>query len=121
MRSGAFSNRKILTRKAIKPDQFVLSKPSIAFIPRKALLSAFSKFIPLSEQFSHMQTNVRLELEHALLGEDVRDNFALSGVIVPIAGVEEAAVEGHERVIKVALQASVSVGVDGLEGVWVGN
>jgi hypothetical protein len=42
-------------------------------------------------------------------------------VIDPIAGVEEASVDGHERVVKVALQGSVSVGVDDLEGVWVGD
>jgi len=66
-----------------------------------------------------MQTNVRFELKDALEGEDVRDDLALPCVIGPITGVEEASVYGHERVIKVALQASVSVGVDDLEGVWV--
>ena len=68
-----------------------------------------------------MQTNARLELEHALEGEDVRDDLAFPRVVVPIAGVEETSVEGHECVVEVALQASVSVGIDDLEGVWVGD
>ena len=66
-----------------------------------------------------MQANVRFELEDALKREDVRDNLALPCVIGPITGVEEASVYGHERVIKVALQASISMGVDDLEGVRV--
>ena len=49
------------------------------------------------------------------------DDLALPRVILPIAGVEEASVDGHERVVEVALQASVSVGVDDLEGIWVGD
>ena len=68
-----------------------------------------------------MQANVRFKLEDALEGEDVRDDLALPCVIGPITGVEEASVDGHERVVKVALQGSVSVGVDNLEGVWVGD
>ena len=68
-----------------------------------------------------MQTNVRFELEDALEREDVRDDLALPGVIGPIAGIEETSVDGHERVVKIALQGSVSVSVDDLEGVWIGD
>ena len=68
-----------------------------------------------------MQTDVRFELEHILEGENVRDDLALSRVVGPVAGVEEASVDGHERVVEVALQTSVSVGVDDLERVRVGD
>ena len=68
-----------------------------------------------------MQTNVRLELEHALEGEDMRDDLAFPCVIGPIAGIEKASVDGHECVVEIALQASVPVSVDDLEGVWVGD
>jgi len=68
-----------------------------------------------------MQTDIRLELQHILEGKYMRDDLALSRVIGPIAGVEEASVDGHKRIVKVALRASVSVGVDDLEGVWIGN
>jgi hypothetical protein len=75
----------------------------------------------LSKQFFNIQTDVRFELEDALEGEDVRDNLALLCVIDPIAGVEKASVDGHERVVEITLQGSVPVGVDDLEGVWVGD
>lgn len=75
----------------------------------------------MSEQLSNVLTNVRLEFEDALEGENVRDDLALPCVIDSIAGVEEASVDGHECVVKVALQRPVSVGVDGLECVWVGD
>lgn len=75
----------------------------------------------MPEQVSDMQTNVRFELEHVLEGEDVRDDLALPCVIGPNTGIEESSVDGHERVVEIALQASVPVGVDDLEGVWVGD
>lgn len=75
----------------------------------------------MAEQFSDMVTNVRLKLEDVLEGEDMGDDLALPRVISTITGVEEASVDRHERVVEVALQASVSVGVDDLEGVWVGD
>ena len=68
-----------------------------------------------------MQANVRFKLEHALEGEDVRDDLAFPCVIGPIAGIEKSSVDGHECVVEVALQASVPVGIDGLECVWVGD
>jgi len=68
-----------------------------------------------------MQTNVRFELEHALEGEDVRDNLAFPRVIGPIAGIEKPSVDGHECVIEITLQAPVPVGVDDLEGIRVGD
>ena len=61
-----------------------------------------------------MLTNVGLKLEDALEGEDVRDDLALPRVILPIAGVEETSVDGHERIVEIALQASISMGVDDL-------
>lgn len=51
----------------------------------------------------------------------MRDDLALPRVISPITGVEEPSVDGDEGVVEVALQASVSVSVDDLEGVWVGD
>jgi len=68
-----------------------------------------------------MQANVRFELEHALEGEDVRDDLAFPGVIGPIAGIEQSSVDGHECVVEIALQASVPVGIDDLEGIRVGD
>ena len=66
-----------------------------------------------------MQTDVRFEFEDALEGEDVRDDLAFSRMVGPITGVEQPSVDGHECVVEIALQASVPVGIDDLEGVWV--
>ena len=68
-----------------------------------------------------MLADVRFELEHVLEGKDVRDDLALSCMIVPITGIEESPVDGYECVVEIALQASVPVGVDDLKGVWVGD
>ena len=51
----------------------------------------------------------------------MRNNLALPGVVSSITGVEETPVDGDKCVVEIALQASVSVGVDDLEGIWVGN
>ena len=51
----------------------------------------------------------------------MRDDLAFPCVIGPIAGIEKSSMDGHERVIEIALQASVSVGVDDLEGIRVGD
>jgi len=66
-----------------------------------------------------MQANVRFELEHALQGEDVRDDLAFPCVFGSIAGTENCSVDDHECVIEIALQAPVPVGVDDFEGAWV--
>jgi len=66
-----------------------------------------------------MQANVRFELEHALEGEDVRDDLAFPCVIGPIASIEKSSVDRDECVIEITLQASIPVSVDDLEGVWV--
>ena len=68
-----------------------------------------------------MKTDVRFEFEHALEGEDVGDDLAFPCVVDATTGVEQSAVDGHERVVEVALQGSVAVGVDDLEGVRVGD
>ena len=63
------------------------------------ILSAFSEFIPLSEQCFSVRTNVKLILEYALEGEDARDNLAFPGVLGAITVVEEIWVGGNGRVI----------------------
>ena len=68
-----------------------------------------------------MLANVGLKLEDALEGEDVGNDLALPRVILSIAGVEDTSVEGHKSIVEIALQTSVSMGVDDLEGVWVGD
>ena len=68
-----------------------------------------------------MLTDIRLELEHVLEGEDIGDDLALSCMIDPITSIEESSVNRHKCIVEVALQTSVSVGIDNLEGVWVGD
>jgi hypothetical protein len=53
--------------------------------------------------------DVGFKLKLVVEGEDVRDDLALSGVI-GCGSPEQASVDGHERVVEVALQGSVSVG-----------
>ena len=57
----------------------------------------------MCEQFSDMQADVRFELEHALGGEDVRDDLAFPCVIGPIASIEDPFVDGRECVVEIAL------------------
>ena len=59
-----------------------------------------------------METDVWLEIEDTLAGEDVRDGLALSRVGVSVAGVGESLVDGLERVVEITFEGSVSVGVD---------
>ena len=68
-----------------------------------------------------MKPNVRLKLEDALEGEDVRNNLALPGMVISVAGVEETPMDGDKCIVEIALQTSVSMGVDDLEGIWVGD
>jgi len=68
-----------------------------------------------------MLTDIRFELQYALEREDVRNNLALSRMLGPVTSVEEASVDGHECVVEVALQGSVPMSIDDLEGVWVGD
>jgi len=73
----------------------------------------------LCKQFSDMQTDVRFELEHALQGEDVRDDLAFPCVIGPITGIENSSMDDHECVVEIAFQASAPRAIDDLECVWV--
>ena len=68
-----------------------------------------------------MKPNVRLKLEHALEGEDVRHDLAFPGVIGSIAGVEETSVDDDKCIIEIAFQDSVSMSVDDLESIRVGD
>ena len=63
-----------LTREGIVPDPL---ETSLGFHTQKTLLSAFSEFVPLSDQCFGVKTNVRLILKYALEGEDVRDHLVL--------------------------------------------
>ena len=77
----------------------------------------------MSEQFHNMLTDVRFELEYVLEREDVGDDLALSCMIGSITGIEDAEplVDGRECIVEIALQSSVPMGVDNLEGVWIGD
>ena len=119
---GGLNRTCLLTWKAIKPNPSVSSEPStFALLARETLLSALSEFVPLSEQFHNMLTDVRFELEYALEGEDVGDDLALSCMIGSITGSEDVGVDGREYVVEIALQSSVPMGVDDLEGIWIGD
>jgi len=62
-----------------------------------------------------------LELDDALLGEDVRNDLALAGMIVTVARVEDTAVDRDEGVVEIGFQSTIAVRVDNGEGVRVGN
>ena len=106
---------------AIIPGPSVPSVPSVTFFTRQTLLSTFTELVPLAQQFCYMKPNVRLKLEYALEGEDVRYDLAFPGVIGSITGVEETSVDDDKCVIEIAFQDSVSMGVDDLEGIRVGD
>ena len=70
-----------------------------------------------------MLTDVGFELQYALWREGIGDDLALSCVVGPITGIEDAEslADGHERVVEIALQTSVPMSVDDSKGVWVGD
>ena len=68
-----------------------------------------------------MQSNVRLQLEYTLEGEDMRNDLALPGMLGSIAGIEDISVDGEERVVVIALQTSTPVSVNDVKSVWVGD
>ena len=70
---------------------------------------------------TYVKANVGLELEYGFLGEDVRDDFAFTGVFGAGAGVEEAAGDGDEGVVEVGLESTITMSINDLQGLRVGD
>ena len=111
----------VVPRKAVEPEAAVAALPAFALLAGAVLQRKVVETIPLAHELFDVQTGVRLELEHALLREDVRDDLALAGMLGAGARVEEAALDGDEGVVEVGLEGAVAVCVDCLEGVGVGD
>ena len=111
----------VVPREAVEPEAAVAALPAFAFLAGAALQRKVVETVPLAHELFDVQTGVRLELEHALLREDVRDDLALAGVLGARARVEEPALDGDEGVVEVGLERARAVPVDGLERLGVGD
>ena len=49
------------------------------------------------------------------------DDFAFAGVVLTVAGAEEAAFDGYEGVVEGGLECAVPVAIDDGYGVWDGD
>lgn len=78
----------------------------------QALGAALAERVPLPEELGEVLADVGLELEHALLREDVRDDLALARVFGARACAEESALYGDERVVEVGLERARAVSID---------
>lgn len=106
----------------VEPDSAVTAMPAaLALVAREALEPTLAKRVPLLEEHREMGADMGLELEDALLREDVGDDLALARMLGARAGVEEPTLDGHERVIEVGLEGSGAVPVHDLERVGVGD
>ena len=70
---------------------------AFALFACQALLSARTDLVPLPEEHSQVLADVRLKIEDVLPREDVGDDLAR--MLQARAGVEQAALDGHERVV----------------------
>ncbi len=110
----------------VVPWQAVVPHPTTAAVPaalalgaREALGAALAELVPLLKERADVLADVGLELEDVLLREDVGDDLALAGVLDARARVEDAALDGHERVVEGGLERAGAVAVDDLERVGV--
>lgn len=60
--------------------------------------------VPLALQLLEIVVDVLLELADGFCGESVGDGLALAGVLGAVARVEEAAADGDEGVVVVAVR-----------------
>ena len=91
----------VVPRQAVVPHPSITAMPAaLALFARKALLTALAKLVPLLKEVAEVLADVGFELEDVLLGENVGYDFALARVLDAGAGVEQAALDGHERVVE---------------------
>ena len=93
--------------------------PTLAFCAREALFTTIAELVPLLEERAEVVADVGLELEDVFLREDVGDDLALAGMLDARTRVEEAALNGHERVVESRLKRAGAVAVDDLQCVGV--
>ena len=92
----------VVPREAVEPNTAVATPPAtLALVALEPTRAAVAEAVPLAEELGEVRADVGLELEHALLREDVRDDLALAGMLGAGARVEEAALDGDERIIEV--------------------
>ncbi len=65
--------------------------------------------------------NVRFELADRLLGEDMGNDLAFARMVDTIASVEDASLDGHERIIELRLERAVAMGINDRECVRLRN
>ena len=114
-RTDDIKSQIIIPRQTIKPNPPPSPHPPLSLLSPPPFQPLLKHPIPFSEQLADVQPDVGLEFEYGFLGEDVRDDFAFTGVFGAGAGVEEAAGDGDECVVKVGFEGAGAVGVDGLE------
>lgn len=85
-------------------------------VPRVPSLGFLRAPIPLSLQLLEIGVHVHLKLANRLRREGMRHGFAFARVFSPVARVEQAAADGHEGVVVVALQEAVAVPVHHRDG-----
>ena len=68
----------------------------------------FTPRIPLCGQLVEVVVDILLELADVLRAEGVRDGLALSRVLLAIAGVEEATLDGDEGIVVIAAGETIS-------------
>ena len=111
-----------LTRQDIQVESSISALPSaFSIVSGHALESEVVKLIPSLNQLKNMTLEVGLKLEDILLGENVRNNLAFTRMLGAITRIEHAASYRDEGIIKVGFQGTVSVTVDGVQGLRVGN
>ena len=92
----------IIPRQTIKPNPPPSPHPPLSLLSPHPLQPLLKHPIPFSEQLADVEPDVGFEFEYGFLGEDVRDDFAFTGVFGAGAGVEEAALDGDEGVVVIA-------------------
>ena len=120
VRTDDIEREVVVPRQTIEPYAAVSALPAaLAFIAGEAIFAALAELVPLPEEVREVHADVRLEFENVLLREDVGDDLALARVLHARTRVEEAALDGHERVVEVRLERARAVPVHDLERIRV--
>lgn len=109
------------TGQTVQPEAALAPVPPLALGARSTLDGSIKEPVPLLDEHVDVEADLGLELDDTLLGEDVGDDLALAGVLIAVAGVEDAAADGDEGVVEFGLEDAVAVGVDDAEGVGLGD
>lgn len=109
------------TGEAVHPKATITTIPAISFCTGTAFDGCIVESIPLLQELIDVKASDRLELQDTLLGEYMRDDFALTRVVGTVPGVEQTSVNGYEGVIKYRFERAISVGVDDLQGAWISD